>query len=156
MNDLDSRWPLSKALLQLILEYRINDSFVTGLVWERLGYLKPSAPDEIWIAGPTTPKAWSESFPFGPEVIAQRRASVALTRSIDKDFKQLLKEKMGFPGYRIGDLFPRKTRRATAVNWLLAWLTERGEELPENGPIPLLMEFPPDPQKGHPGDPPVF
>jgi hypothetical protein len=53
-------------------------------------------------------------FPLGPELIAQRPASVRLTRSIPKPLKQLLKEQLGFAGYKIGGLYPRRTRRATA------------------------------------------
>ncbi len=58
---------------------------------------------------------------------------MALTRSIAKEHKQLLKEQLGFGGYTIGELYPRRTRRATAVNWLLAHLAERGEPCPRRG-----------------------
>jgi hypothetical protein len=80
---------------------------------------------------------------------------VALTRSIAKEHKQLLKQQLDFAGYRIGELYPRRTRRATAVNWLLAHLAERGEPLPESGPLPPLLAVPADPVAGHPGDLPV-
>jgi len=36
--------------------------------------------------------------------------------------KQLLKQKLGFKGYKIGEFGPRQTRRATAANWLLGHL----------------------------------
>ena len=72
-----------------------------------------------------------------------------------EEHKQLLKQQLGFAGYRIGTLTPRRTRRATAVNWLLAHLADRGEPLPEHGPLPPLLDPPPDPLRGHPGDPPV-
>ena len=88
-------------------------------------------------------------------MIAERPASVALTRSIAKHHTQLLKQQLGFAGYRIGELYPRRTRRATAVNWLLAHLAERGETLPEAGPLPQLLVPPSDPVAGHPGDLPV-
>ncbi|MEO1523745.1 MAG: DUF1823 family protein, partial [Cyanobacteria bacterium J06633_2] len=42
-------------------------------------------------------------------------------RSIPKENKQLLKESLGFKGYSIDELVPRKTRRATIVNWLLSY-----------------------------------
>ena len=65
-----------------------------------------------------------------------------MTRSVPKQHKQLLKQQLNFAGYRIGELYPRRTRRATAVNWLLAWLAHRGEPLPERAPwalsFPLL------------------
>ena len=84
-----------------------------------------------------------------------RPPSVAVTGSIAKAHKQLLKEQLGFAGYRLGELYPRRTRRATAVNWLLAHLAERGEPLPEIGPLPQLLAAPADPVAGHPGDLPV-
>ena len=105
-----------------------------------------------WTAGPATPADWAEAFPVAPELIATRPASVRLTRSIAAEYKQLLKQQLGFAGYRIGELYPRRTRRATAVNWLLAQLAERGEPLPELGPLPPLLEPPADPVQGHPGD----
>jgi hypothetical protein len=154
--------PLSRALLEAILADRLSDRFVSALVWRRLGYApaggnasgagEPAVP---WVAGAATPPAWAEAFPQAPEVIAERAASVALTRSVPAVHKQLLKEQLGFGGYRIGELFPRRTRRATVVNWLLAHLADRGEPLPETGPLPPLLEPPRDPRLGHPGDPPV-
>jgi hypothetical protein len=153
-------FPLSRALLEAVLADRVSDRFVCELVWRRLGYRPAegkSAPGEptAWLAGPSTPAPWAEAFPRAPEVIATRPASVALTRSVPAARKQLLKERLGFAGYRIGALVPRRTRRATAVNWLLAHLVEQGEPLPETGPLPPLLEPPPDPVVGHPGDPPV-
>jgi hypothetical protein len=146
-------FPLSRALLEAVLDDRTSDRFVCRLVWERLGYR--SAADGRWQAGPDTPPAWAEAFPEAPQLIAERPASVRLTRSIAPEHKQLLKQQLGFAGYRIGGLYPRRTRRATAVNWLLAHLAERGEPLPEAGPLPELLDPPADPVAGHPGDPPV-
>jgi hypothetical protein len=90
-----------------------------------------------------------------PQFIAERPPSVALTRSIAREHKQLLKQQLGFGGYRIGELYPCRTRRATAVNWLLAHLAERGEPLPQTGPLPPLLEVPADPVAGHLGDLPA-
>jgi hypothetical protein len=149
-----SPFPLSRALLEAVLADRLSDGFVSELIWSRLGYV-PDAEGDGWSAGPGTPPEWRESFLRAPQVIAERPASVALTRSIPKVHKQLLKEQLGFAGYRIGELYPRRTRRATVVNWLLAHLAERGESLPETGPLPDLLPVPADPVKGHPGDPPV-
>ena len=146
-------YPLSRSLLEAVLADRTSDRFVCELIWPRLGY----APDGsgTWGAGPAAGEVWRESFPIEPQFIAERPAAVALTRSIPKEHKQLLKEQLGFAGYRIGDLYPRRTRRATAVSWLLAHLAQRGEPLPESGPLPPLLEAPADPVKGHPGDLPV-
>jgi hypothetical protein len=148
-----SSYPLSRELLEAILADRLSDRFVCELIWPRLGY----APDGsgVWSAGPATDAAWRESFPIEPPFIAERPPAVALTRSIAKEHKQLLKEQLGFAGYRIGELYPRRTRRATAVNWLLAHLAQRGEPLPESGPLPELLPAPADPVLGHPGDLPI-
>ena len=152
LRPLHELWPLSRDLLQQILDDRCSDRFVCERIWERLGYL-PS--DGGWLAGETTPEDWSEAFPRGPEVIAERPPSVRLTRSVPKLHKQLLKQQMKFAGYRIGELYPRRTRRATAVNWLLAWLAQRGEPLLEQGPLAPERPVPQDPVQGHPGDLPV-
>ncbi len=146
-------FPLSRALLEAVLDDRTSDRFVCQLIWPRLGY-RPDA-DGRWQVGPDTPPAWAEAFPQAPELIAERPASVRLTRSIAPEHKQLLKQQLGFAGYRIGGLYPRRTRRATAVNWLLAHLAERGEPLPDTGPLPELLDPPSDPVAGHPGDLPV-
>ena len=146
-------FPLSRALLEAVLADRVSDRFVCELIWPRLGYLPDGSG--TWSAGPAVGAAWREPFPIEPQFIAERPPSVALTRSIAKQHKQLLKEQLGFAGYRIGELYPRRTRRATAVNWLLAQLAERGEPLPKTGPLPELLPAPADPVAGHPGDLPV-
>ena len=146
-------YPLSRELLEAVLADRTSDRFVCELIWPRLGYeLNGSG---TWSAGPAIRVAWRESFPIEPQFIAERPASVALTRSIAKEHKQLLKQQLGFAGYTIGELYPRRTRRATAVNWLLAHLAKRQEPLPETGPLPALLDLPADPVAGHPGDLPV-
>lgn len=159
--------PLSRALLEAVLADRVSDRFVCELVWWRLGYRPPqeqqtdgeswAAPGESapWRPGPQTTADWAEAFPEAPQLIVERRASVRLTRSIPAPHKQLLKSQLGFAGYRIGELYPRRTRRATAVSWLLADLAERGESLPDQGPLPQLLDAPAEPVRGHPGDPPI-
>ncbi len=149
-----------------MLDDRLSDRFVCELIWWRLGYRPAAAAGQgaavgagphqpAWLATPATPTAWAERFPVAPELLAERPANVQLTRSIPVPFKQLLKEQLGFGGYRIGELYPRRTRRAVAVNWLLAHLAERGEPLAGTGPLPPLLESPVDPVVGHPGDRPV-
>jgi hypothetical protein len=146
-------FPLSRALLEAVLADRTSDRFVCELIWPRLGYVLDGSG--TWSAGPATDAAWREPFPVEPQFIAQRPPSVALTRSIAREHKQLLKERLGFAGYRIGELYPRRTRRATAVNWLLAQLAGRGELLPDTGPLPELLGAPANPVAGHPGDLPI-
>ena len=116
--DVSELWPLSRELLLQILEDRCSDQFVCERIWERLGYV-PAA--EHWAAGGNTPAEWAEAFPQAPQVIAERPASVRLTRSIAKEHKQLLKQQLQFAGYRIGELYPRRTRRATAEQASTAW-----------------------------------
>jgi len=146
-------WPLSRELFSEILADRITDKFVCKLIWERLDY-QPIANHAVTLsAGASTPDYWSRKFPQAPEVISQRSASVHLTRSIPKEYKQSLKNYLNFEGYRIDELFPRRTRRATVVNWLVAWTLIRGEDVPPDGPLPPLSEIPVNPLEGHPGDP---
>jgi hypothetical protein len=151
-------------LLQAVLDDRLSDRFVCELIWWRLGYrpaavladaISPGSAPGTWLATPATPASWADRFPGAPELVAERPANVQLTRSIPAPFKQLLKEQLGFGGYRIGELYPRRTRRAVAVNWLLAHLAGQGEPLAETGPLPPLLEAPADPVAGHPGDRPV-
>ncbi|MEO1003479.1 MAG: DUF1823 family protein [Cyanobacteria bacterium J06638_7] len=146
-------YPLSRALLEAVLADRLSDRFVCELIWPRLGYERNGSG--TWCAGPATGDPWRESFAIEPQFIAERPPSVALTRAIARAHKQLLKEQLGFAGYRIGELYPRRTRRATAVNWLLAALAERCQPLPASGPLPPLLSQPADPVRGHPGDLPV-
>ena len=145
-------WPLNRPLLEAVLADRLSDRLVAELVWERLGYRQQSGGGGPWLAGPQTPEAWRDAFPEAPEVVASRPASVALTRSSPREHKQLLKEQLHFAGYRIGELYPRRTRRATVVSWLLAWLADQGDELPSAGPLPELRDPPENPVQGHPGD----
>ena len=146
--------PISRALLIAVLEDRLSDRFTCTLVWHRLGYLATN-PGFPWKAGPDTPSEWAQAFPLAPEVIAWRSASVQLTRSIARPYKQLLKQQLHFTGYKISELYPRKTRRATVVNWLLAYLAERGKILPDIGEMPALADPPQSPSQGHPGDPAI-
>ncbi len=146
-------WPISRTLLMEILADRISDRFVSELVWERLGYQRNNLDvSGLWLASDNTPVYWSSKFPKSPEVIVERVASVHLTRSIPKEYKQSLKKCLNFEGYRINELFPRRTRRATVVNWLLAFLAFKGDELLQTGPLPELREPPDNPLFGHPGD----
>ncbi len=148
-------WPISKSLLDAILNDFISDRFTTELVWERLGYKLSDSGSREWIAGDNTPSDWRKAFPEAPEIIKNRKASIYLTRSIPKENKQLLKEKLNFKGYSIKELYPRRTRRATAVNWLLSWAIGAGQDLTNDGPLPKLLEAPQSPISGHPGDPAI-
>jgi hypothetical protein len=111
--------PLADDVLWAVLRDELSDNEANRLVWERLGY-RWDATMQRWSTTAVAPE-WRQDYPEPPDFIASRPATVKLTRSIPAPFKQLLKEELGFEGYRVGELVPRKTRRATLVNWLLAW-----------------------------------
>ena len=147
-------WPISRKLLFLVLEDKVSDVFVCELVWERLFYTREKNMND-WISSELTPPYWSEKFVKAPQIISERIASVHLTRSIPKDHKQGLKNFLNFKGYKINELYPRRTRRATAVNWLICWSIENNCFSNENSVIPIPSSPPADPAKGHFGDPEI-
>ena len=116
-------WPICRELLILVLEDKVSDVFVCELIWERLFYTRKIKTDD-WTSSALTPYYWSEKFEKAPQIISERPASVHLTRSIPKEHKQGLKNFLNFKGYKINELYPRRTRRATAVNWLIYWAIE--------------------------------
>ena len=147
-------WPICKELLFLVLEDKVSDVFVCELVWERLFYtLEPSLND--WLPSALTPNYWAEKFVKAPQIISERIASVHLTRSIPREHKQGLKKFLEFKGYKINELYPRRTRRAIAVNWLIYWAIENNCFSNDNDVIPSLSSPPANPAKGHFGDPEI-
>ena len=147
-------WPISRKLLFLVLDDKVSDVFVCKLVWERLFYTRKNNMND-WISSELTPSYWSEKFEKAPQIISERLASVHLTRSIPKEYKQGLKNFLNFKGYRINELYPRRTRRATAVNWLIYWAIENDCFSKDNGLMPSPSSPPVNPVKGHFGDPEI-
>ena len=147
-------WPISRKLLFLVLEDKVSDIFVCELVWERLFYTKKLSLND-WTSSPLTPTYWSEKFVRAPQIISERTASIHLTRSIPKENKQGLKEFLNFGGYKINELYPRRTRRATAVNWLIYWAIEFRYNIDESNYLPKLSSPSSNPVKGHYGDPDI-
>ena len=147
-------WPLSKKLLYSILDDQVSDVFVCELIWERLFYIKRKSFED-WISSEDTPSYWSEKYIKAPQIISERVASIHLTRSIPKNYKQGLKTILDFKGYKINELYPRRTRRATAVNWLIFWGIEFKSMLQENDKLPILSSPPSNPIHGHIGDPEI-
>jgi Domain of unknown function (DUF1823) len=109
--------PLTTETLWGIIRETIDDDAVNHLVWHYLGY-QQNAETQEWS---TVNSDWADAYPTPPNFIESRPATVKLTRSIPAENKQLLKTKLGFEGYSINELIPRKTRRATMVNWLLSY-----------------------------------
>ena len=91
-------WPICKDLLFFVLEDKVSDVFVCELVWERLFYTREKILNN-WVSSASTPNYWSEKFEKAPQIISERTASVHLTRSIPKDYKQGLKKFLNFKGY---------------------------------------------------------
>ena len=111
--------PLTDETLWAILDDRLPDETVNALLWESLGYVY-DATTQHWNTDGVA-EEWRTAYPEPPDFIESRPAIVKLTRSIPAPHKQLLKEELGFKGYQINELVPRKTRRATAVNWFLSF-----------------------------------
>lgn len=109
--------PLNEDTIWKILKEALDDSTINELVWHYLGY-RYDDQTKNWDNG-NVPPEWRSQYPEPPDFIANRPPTVQLTRSIPKENKQLLKEKLGFKGYKIGEFGPRQTRRATIANWLL-------------------------------------
>ena len=115
--------PLNTDTIWTIINESISDLQVNQLLWHYLGYRYEQVKN-TWDLSQVAPD-WLAAYPTPPDFIASRPATVKLTRSIPPQYKQLLKEQLGFKGYKIGEFGPRQTRRATAASWLLATLASR-------------------------------
>jgi hypothetical protein len=111
---------LNTDTIWAILNKELDDRTVNRLVWHCLGYRYDEA-SRTWDNSQVA-EDWRTEYPDPPDFIAERPPTVKLTRSIPAENKQLLKEKLGFRGYKIGEFSPTETRRATAANWLLSYL----------------------------------
>ncbi len=114
---------LDNTIIWAILHQEIADMVVNQLLWQALGYHFDQTT-QTWNTSNVSAK-WLADYPQPPDFIAGRPASVQLTRSIPTSDKQLLKEYLGFKGYKIGEFDPTETRRATAANWLLSYLKQK-------------------------------
>ncbi|MCV3212011.1 DUF1823 family protein [Plectonema radiosum NIES-515] len=112
--------PLNTETIWAILNEEIDDAIVNKLVWYYLGYRYDETTGQ-WDTSKVLAE-WRDEYPEPPNFIENRPPTVKLTRSIPAENKQLLKEKLGFKGYKIGEFGPRQTRRATAANWLLSYM----------------------------------
>lgn len=116
--------PLNTQTLWGILDEKIDDDTVNQLLWHYLGYRYNLATSQ-WDTTQVSPE-WQNEYPQPPDFFDSRPAAMKLTRSIPQENKQLLKEKLGFKGYKIGEFGPRQTRRATAANWLFSYIIING------------------------------
>ncbi len=118
--------PLNTETLWAIINETIDEPTVNQLVWYYLGYRYNEATNK-WEATELA-SDWRQEYPEPPDFFDSRPATMKLTRSIPQENKQLLKEKLGFKGYKIGEFGPKQTRRATAANWLLSYMQIHGIE----------------------------
>lgn len=118
--------PLNTETLWAIINETIDEPTVNQLVWYYLGYRYNDATNK-WEATELA-SDWRQEYPEPPDFFDSRPATMKLTRSIPQENKQLLKEKLGFKGYKIGEFGPKQTRRATAANWLLSYMQIHGIE----------------------------
>lgn len=118
---------LCDETLWAIINDEISDDVANRLVWHYLGYRYDEAT-ESWNVSDVDAD-WVQTYPEPPSFTESRPATVKLTRSIPKPNKQLLKEQLGFKGYSVDELIPRRTRRATMVNWLLSYARIKGLDI---------------------------
>ncbi|MEC4806834.1 MAG: DUF1823 family protein [Jaaginema sp. PMC 1079.18] len=119
--------PLNSKTLWAIVNEEMSDREVNELVWYYLGY-RYNPETQQW-DNQEVAETWRTDYPEPPDFIENRPPTVKLTRSIPKENKQLLKEQLGFKGYKIGEFGPRQTRRATMANWLLSYMQQHNIEL---------------------------
>lgn len=117
--------PLNTDTIWAIIREEIADDTVNQLVWYCLGYRYDDRTNKWDVTN--VADEWRGEYPEPPDFIASRPATVKLTRSIPSENKQLLKEDLGFQGYKLGEFGPRQTRRATAANWLLGYMKSKGD-----------------------------
>lgn len=115
---------LNTETIWAIIDDKLEDAIANQLVWHCLGYRYDPAT-QTWDNTAVAPE-WRQEYPEPPNFIENRPPTVKLTRSIPAENKQLLKEQLGFQGYKVGELIPRKTRRATIANWLLSYMQLNG------------------------------
>lgn len=117
--------PLNNETIWDIINDKIDDATVNQLVWNCLGYNYDNS-SQRWDTN-NVASEWRDEYPEPPDFIENRPPTVKLTRSIPPENKQLLKEELGFKGYKVGEFGPRQTRRATAANWLLSYMKQKRE-----------------------------
>ncbi|MBD1922360.1 DUF1823 family protein [Microcoleus sp. FACHB-831] len=117
--------PLNNETIWDIINDKIDDAMVNQLVWDCLGYSYDNSSQQWDINNVAS--EWREEYPEPPNFIENRPPTVKLTRSIPPENKQLLKEELGFKGYKVGEFGPRQTRRATVANWLLSYMKQKRE-----------------------------
>lgn len=128
--------PLTGKELIEIVRGEGPDDTVNEIVRTLLGWRQD--PDTGAWDNSLVPAEWTKDYPdappdfigkaddYSPETDRPVKNAVQkLTRSIPADYKQISREilpHMGFTGWKVNELTPNRTRRATAVNWILYYM----------------------------------
>jgi hypothetical protein len=128
--------PLDAKMLLQIVRGESSDATVNEVLRPMLGWVYNTASG-TW-EDDLVPPEWKDDYPSGPpDFIGSasdyspekdrpvKKAVQKLTRSIPSEYKQISREvlsPMGFAGWKINELTPNRTRRATAVNWILYYV----------------------------------
>jgi hypothetical protein len=128
--------PLDARLLLQIVRGESSDGIVNEVLRSLLGWVY-NAESGTW-EDDLVPPEWKDDYPSGPpDFIGSasdyspekdrpvKKAVQKLTRSIPSEYKQISREvlgPLGFEGWKIDQLTPNRTRRATAVNWILYYV----------------------------------
>lgn len=143
---LDTKPDISITTLLDIVYQKTDDAVVNDILRALLGWRMESGGDNSDGADDSgctwndsfVPEEWREAYPDGPpDFIGSaddyspqtdrpvKKAVQKLTRSIPQEYKQISREVLsphGFIGFKINELTPNRTRRATAVNWVLYYM----------------------------------
>lgn len=125
---------LTVSDLLAIINQETPDEFINDIVRTLLGWKQRQ--DHSWDNSNAHP-AWLKAYPdHPPDFIGRnndyspehdRPVKLAVQRLIHTtkmENRQLLKEVLkphGFRGWKVTELTPNRTRRATVVNWILQW-----------------------------------
>eukprot|EP00276_Gloeochaete_wittrockiana_P014288 CAMPEP_0184348050 /NCGR_PEP_ID=MMETSP1089-20130417/23392_1 /TAXON_ID=38269 ORGANISM="Gloeochaete wittrockiana, Strain SAG46.84" /NCGR_SAMPLE_ID=MMETSP1089 /ASSEMBLY_ACC=CAM_ASM_000445 /LENGTH=304 /DNA_ID=CAMNT_0026679539 /DNA_START=23 /DNA_END=937 /DNA_ORIENTATION=+ len=119
----------------------ITDAMLNAIMCYLMGYRYDTTAQAWDLSG--VQKYWKSR--KGPPIFIDMRVETVrvirlLNSTVPYDCKALLKTELGFTGWKIKDLTPLRTRRATVVNWMLAYNHQERNNLP----------LPFEPQPEHP------
>jgi hypothetical protein len=140
-----------------VLADRTSGSLLCDLSCGAASATDPRGPRlDVWLAVPATPPAWRQAFPQAPQVIAERPASVGPHPFRAKEPENSCsRSSSGFSGYRIGELYPRRTRAGHRRELAAGPPGGAGRSPAGAGADAAAVGAARDPLAGHPGDLPI-
>lgn len=127
--------PMTISDLLGLIRQDTPDAWVNDIVRAFLGW-RYEQETESWDSS-RVPALWTQAYPdsppnfigkvddYSPAIDRPVRLAVTrLARSVPQSYKSNLKPLLtphGFKGWKIADLTPNRTRRATIVNWIIYW-----------------------------------